>query len=159
MTIKPIKKDNREEVIQFFKDHWGSPQMIISTGIYECDKLDGWVYEENGEILGLLTYVIHSDSIEIISLDSIKEGRGIGSKLIQEVEKVAKQKGINKISLITTNDNLYALRFYQKRGYRISKVIPDAVTEARKIKPTIPLLGNDGIPIHDELQLVKKFYE
>jgi len=88
-------------------------------------------------------------------VDSIKEGNGIGSKLMNEVELLAKQKGINKIKLITTNDNLQALKFYQKRGYRIVRVITDAVVKAREIKPSIPLIGNDGIPLNDELELVK----
>lgn len=155
MSIKPITIHNRRRVIQFFIEHWGSSQMIISSGIYHCDQLDGYIYEEDEQILGLLTYVFHKDSVEVISLDSMKEGRGIGSKLMQEVESLAKQKGTLKITLITTNDNLNALRFYQKRGYRIVKVIPDAVTKAREIKPSIPLIGNDAIPLHDELELEK----
>ena len=155
MSIQSITKHNRECVIQFFKQHWGSAQMVISTGIYNCDQLDGFIFEEEGEILGLLTYVIHQDAIEVISLDSIKEGLGIGSALMNEVESFAKQKGIDKITLITTNDNLHALKFYEKRDYRIVKVITDAVAKARQIKPSIPLVGNDGIPLHDELLLVK----
>ena len=155
MTIKSIAMSNRESVVQFFKDHWGSAQMIISTGIYDCDQLDGFIYKVDNTILGLLTYVVHEDSIEVISLDSIKEGHGIGTKLMNEVELFAKQKGINKITLITTNDNLKALKFYQKRCYRIVKVIQGAVSKAREIKPSIPLVGNDGIPLHDELELVK----
>lgn len=155
MTIKPITSDNRGNVIMFFKEHWGSAQMIISTGIYHCDKLDGFIYEVDGTILGLLTYTIHEDALEVISLDSMKEGHGIGSKLMQEVEQFAKQRGIHKITLITTNDNLNALKFYQKRGYRIVKVIQDAVAKAREIKPSIPLIGNDEIPLTDELELVK----
>ena len=93
--------------------------------------------------------------IEVISLDSIKEGHGIGTNLMNEVELFAKQIGINKITLITTNDNLNALKFYQKRGYRIIKVIQDAVSKAREVKPSIPIVGNDGIPLHDELELAK----
>lgn len=155
MIIKSIAMSNRESVVQFFKEHWGSAQMIISTGIYDCDQLDGFIYKVDNTILGLLTYVVHEDSIEVISLDSIKEGHGIGTKLMNEVELFAKQIGINKITLITTNDNLNALKFYQKRGYRIMKVIQDAVSKAREVKPSIPIVGNDGIPLHDELELAK----
>ena len=74
---------------------------------------------------------------------------------MHEVELFTKKSGLEKITLITTNDNLAALKFYQKRGYRIVKVIPDAVTKARKVKPTIPFIGNDDIPLHDELLLQK----
>ena len=155
MTVRPIMPSNRENVIHFFKEHWGSAQMIISTGSYNCDELDGFIYEVEGTIIGLLTYVMHEDSVEVISLDSMREGHGIGTKLMQEVELFAIQQGIHKITLITTNDNLSALKFYQKRGYRIVNVIRDAVTKAREIKPSIPLVGNDEIPLMDELELVK----
>ncbi|WP_274309961.1 GNAT family N-acetyltransferase [Solibacillus daqui] len=155
MSIKPITIHNRKRVHQFFKEHWGSTQMIISSGIYNCDQLDGYIYEKDEKILGLLTYVFHEDVLEVISLDSVIEGQGIGSKLMQEVELLAKHKGMLKITLLTTNDNINALKFYQKKGYRIVKVIPNAVAKACMIKPSIPLIGYEAIPLHDELELVK----
>ncbi|CAM5197184.1 Acetyltransferase (GNAT) family protein OS=Ureibacillus acetophenoni OX=614649 GN=SAMN05877842_1205 PE=4 SV=1 [Ureibacillus acetophenoni] len=139
----------------FLEEHWGSAEMVISTGIYQCDQLDGFIFEEDNEIIGLVTYVIKDHELEVISLDSIQEGKGIGTSLMEKVENVAKQKGIQIVSLVTTNDNLHALKFYQKRGYRITNVIPDAVNRARKIKPSIPLIGNEGIPLNDELILKK----
>ena len=116
MMIKPITIDNKQRVIHFFEEHWGSSQMIISSGIYDCAKLVGFLYEESDEILGLLTYTIHEDALEVISLDSIREGQGIGSKLMHELELLAKKVGLEKITLITTNDNLAALKFYQKKA-------------------------------------------
>ncbi len=150
-----ISENNRQQVIDFFRMHWGSSQMIISSGTYDCAMLDGYVYVEDASILGLITYVLHEDSLEVISLDSIQEGQGIGSRLMEKVEQFAKLQGIRQIELITTNDNLQALKFYQKRGYRITDVMPNAVVEARKVKPTIPLIGNEGIPLLDELKLKK----
>ena len=90
--IEQIKRENKDKVISFFKEHWGSSEMVISSGIYQCEKLDGFIYEENHKIIGLITYVIKSDEIEIISLDSIQEGKGIGTTLIEKVENLAKQK-------------------------------------------------------------------
>lgn len=155
LNIEEINKENKGEVIWFFKEHWGSSEMVISSGIYQCENLDGFIYEENDQIIGLVTYVIKRDEIEIISLDSIQEGKGIGTALIEKIENLAKQKQIKIVRLVTTNDNLNALRFYQKRGYRITSIIPNAVNEARKIKPSIPLIGTDGIPLNDELELIK----
>lgn len=155
LNIEEINKENKGKVISFFKEHWGSSEMVISSGIYQCENLDGFIYEENDQIIGLVTYVIKRDEIEIISLDSIQEGKGIGTALIEKIENLAKQKQIKIVRLVTTNDNLNALRFYQKRGYRITSIIPNAVNEARKIKPSIPLIGTDGIPLNDELELIK----
>jgi len=130
--------------------------MVISSGVYDCSELDGFaVQNEEGDIIGLVTYIIRDNECEIISLDSILEGKGIGTSLINEVENVAVKNNCKLIKVITTNDNLLALRFYQKRGFVLWRIINNAVEKAREIKPEIPLIGNDGIPIRDEIELVK----
>jgi RimJ/RimL family protein N-acetyltransferase len=65
----------------------------------------------------------------------------------------AKEAGASRVWLITTNDNTDALRFYQKAGFRIVAVHQDAVALARRIKPEIPIMGENGIPIRDEIEL------
>ncbi|RIN83652.1 GNAT family N-acetyltransferase, partial [Mammaliicoccus sciuri] len=84
-----------------------------------------------------------------------RENVGIGSQLLKKLEEISEKKDITKISVITTNDNLNALKFYQKRGYNITKVIPNAVEKARKQKPSIPQFAENGIPIRDEILLEK----
>lgn len=154
--IQAINSENQTEVISFFTDHWGSSEMVISTGVFKCDELDGFVFKhDKNKMIGLVTYVIRDDECEIISLDSLQEGKGIGSSLLEAVEQLAKQKGCSHMTLITTNDNLNALRFYQKRGYKIIEVYPNAVQKAREMKPSIPLLGYNDIPLNDELKLHK----
>jgi len=156
MKIHPIEDIAKNEIIEFFKLHWGSTKIVISSGVYDCSELDGFaVINEEGKIIGLVTYIIKDNECEIISLDSVEEGKGIGTSLIKEVENIAKQRNCELIKLITTNDNLLALKFYQKRGFILSKIINNAVEKARKIKPEIPLIGNDGIPIRDEIELIK----
>ncbi|GGP16348.1 hypothetical protein GCM10011346_47890 [Oceanobacillus neutriphilus] len=130
--------------------------MVISSGIFDCTALEGYaVLNKNREIIGYISYVIKDSECEIISLDSIEESKGIGTALIQEVEHVAKERSCQKIKLITTNDNLHAFKFYQKRGYRLSALFKGAVDRAREQKPEIPQLGSDGIPIRDEILLSK----
>jgi len=157
MTVIPIQQLPQDDVLQFFKEHWGSTEMVISSGIYDCSKLDGFAYvDDQNTILGLVTYIIRVEECEIISLDSIVEGKGIGSLLVQAVEQKVFEQGYTMITLITTNDNLHALKFYQKRGYHLVEIIQNAVEQARAYKPEIPLIGNDGIPIRDEIRLAKQ---
>nr|WP_240628530.1 GNAT family N-acetyltransferase [Bacillus salacetis] len=145
------------KVESFFTTHWGSPEMVISSGIYDCSKLDGYsVLNGKGEIIGLITYVTRGEECEIISLDSIIEGKGIGTALIQKVEAIALEKGCRSVKLVTTNDNLPAIGFYQKRGYHLSNFYRNAVEKARRHKPEIPLISADGIPIRDEIELEKE---
>ncbi|KPL58379.1 GNAT family N-acetyltransferase [Rossellomorea vietnamensis] len=156
MNIVSLEELPKEKVTDFFHEHWGSSEMVISSGVYDCAALDGFaVLNEAGVIKGLITYVVKGEECEIISLDSLEEKKGIGTSLMKEVENVAAENGCTRITLITTNDNLLALKFYQKRGFRISTIHRDAVEKARRVKPKIPLIGHDGIPIRDEIELEK----
>ena len=44
-------------------------------------------------------------------------------------------------------------RFYQRYGMRIAAVRVGAIDRARRFKPEIPVTGNDGIPLRDEIEL------
>jgi hypothetical protein len=58
--------------------------------------------------------------------------------------------------VITTNDNLDALRFYQRRGFRLAALHRGAVDDSRaRLKPQIPPIGDHGIKLRDELELEK----
>jgi GNAT superfamily N-acetyltransferase len=81
------------------------------------------------------------------------EGQGVGTLLVESVQEAARAAGCRRFFLITTNDNLNALRFYQRRGFRLAALRPGAVDASRQIKPSIPLTGEYGIAIHDELEL------
>lgn len=156
MKIVAIREISQTKVIDFFKQHWGTTEMVISSGIYDCSKLNGYaVLDNNTTVIGLITYIITNEECKIISLDSTEENKGIGTSLIQVVERIALENECKYINLITTNDNLLALKFYQKRGYVLAKIFRNAVEEARKLKPEIPFEGNDGIPIRDEIKLEK----
>ena len=157
MTLTKIHQLPQHEVLHFFEEHWGSTEMVISSGIYDCSQLEGFAFlDEQRAIIGLITYIMREEDCEIISLDSTVEGRGIGSALVKAVEQEAFGQGCTSISLITTNDNLHALKFYQKRGYYLLEILRNAVEQARAYKPSIPFIGNDGIPIRDEIRLQKQ---
>lgn len=156
MIVQIIEDETRSQIKAFFTEHWGSSQMVTSTGIHDCSLLDGfYLTNDDHEIIGLITYHISSQTCEIISLDSLEEGKGIGSRLMQVVEEKAAQQQCDLLTLVTTNDNEHAIRFYQHRGYTVSQVIPNAVNLARKIKPEIPLYNEKGVPIQDEIVFIK----
>ena len=130
--------------------------MSIRGKIIDGTKLDGFLLQEENTIIGLVTYTFFGDICEIVSLDSKRENIGIGSALLKEIEKIAIDNNCKKIRLITTNDNMKALQFYQKRGYCLTKLYINAMEEVRKIKPNVPILGDNGIPLKDEIELEKQ---
>jgi len=138
---------------QFLIEHWGGEEMITRGNIYRPEQLDGFVIEDQNEWVGLITFFVKDDECEITSLDSLREGRGMGTQLIDQVIEVARARQCKRLFLITSNDNIHALGFYQKRGFEIVTVYRGALNETRKRKPSIPLFGMDGIPLTDEIEL------
>jgi ribosomal protein S18 acetylase RimI-like enzyme len=110
--------------------------------------LPGFVAEEEADPVGLLTYVLEGDACEIVTIDAFEQGRGVGSALIGAVKGL----GARRLWLITTNDNVHAQRFYERQGFTLVAVDEGAVGRARSAKPEIPLVGNDGVEIQDELE-------
>ncbi len=151
IAIRPLTDADHEWVKHFIMQRWGSPIMIAHGVTYTISELSGFVADIEGKRVGLLTYAIQAQDCEIVSLDSTRPG--VGTALMEAIKAYAQQQGRTRLWLVTTNDNLHALRFYQKRGYTLVAVHRDAVTRARWLKPAIPLLGNDDIPIRDEIEL------
>ncbi len=136
-------------------ERWGDDIVVAHGVVYRPAELSGFAAFEAGEqrVVGLITYVIQKNACEIVTLDSLIERKGIGSRLIDAVRETAEQEGCDRLWLITTNDNLNALRFYQKYGFRLAALYKNAVERERALKPSIPLTGEFGIPIRDELEL------
>lgn len=117
------------------------------------DEHHGFAALQDNRPVGLVTYRIEGDQCEITILNSLVEGVGIGSALIDVVRDVAINEQCKRLVVITTNDNTPALRFYQKRGFVLVAIYRNAVEKARKLKTEIPQTGVDGIPLRDEIEL------
>jgi ribosomal protein S18 acetylase RimI-like enzyme len=153
LKIRPLSPADRDWVAGHIVEHWGAETVVTHGALYRPAALPGFVAELDGKTVGLVTFHIAGDACEIVTLDSLRPDQGIGTALIEAVKAAADAAGCRRLWLITTNDNLHALSFYQKRGFRLAAVHPGAVNESRKLKPEIPLIGNDGIPIRDEIEL------
>lgn len=152
-SIRPIEEKDRSFTTTALKNLWGSEKMAIRGTLIDVSPLDGFLAEDDGRIVGLVTYLIENNSCDITSLNALTPGKGIGTAFIEEVKKTAKEHNCLRLTVITTNDNTKALHFYQKRGFVISALFKDIMKEERKLKPEIPLTGEDGIPLRDEIEL------
>lgn len=153
LVIKSIDEQYRAVVAAYVKENWGSSVMISRGKVYHVDKLPGYIVLIDEKLKGIVTYHMDGADCEIISLDSMLEKQGVGSLLIEAVIKNAQLNECRRVWLITTNDNTNAIRFYQRRGFDIVAIHRNAVFEARKVKPEIPLLGFDDIPIRHEIEM------
>jgi DNA-3-methyladenine glycosylase I len=152
ICIRPIDSDDGDWIERFVTERWGAEFVVAHYEVFHCRELPGFVATEGEEKVGLLTYKITNDNCEIVSLDSLRQRAGIGTSLIEAVKAAAIESGCKRLWLVTTNDNMNALRFYQKRGFVLVKINRNALEFARKLKP-IPLIGAEGIPLRDEIEL------
>jgi ribosomal protein S18 acetylase RimI-like enzyme len=148
IDVRPLREDERGWVRSTIRERWGSEIVVAHGVVYEPSLLPGFVAEEEGRPIGLLTYVLEGDACEIVTIDAFEEGRGVGTALID----AAKALGAHRLWLITTNDNTRAQRFYEHRGFRLVAVHEGALIRSRELKPEIPLVATDGTPIRDELE-------
>jgi ribosomal protein S18 acetylase RimI-like enzyme len=153
IVLRRLKAEDRDWVMRLLQERWGSTLIVSRGRVHEADKLPGFIAEDQGDPIGMVTYWIDGDECEMVSLDSLVEGRGLGSALVAAVKETATEGGCDRLWLITTNDNTVALRFYQKLGFRLVAVHRNAIDRSRELKPEIPTIGMDGIPIRDEIEL------
>jgi GNAT superfamily N-acetyltransferase len=152
--LRPTARNDRQLIRKFISNHWGDDTVVVRGTVYQPHTLHGFIAEVgHAKWVGLATYKIKGASCELVTLNSLQEGEGIGTALVEAVAEKGAACGCTRLWCVTTNDNFPALVFYQKRGFRIVAVYPGAVDQARSIKPSIPLWGIESIPIRDEIEL------
>ena len=153
INVRPATADDAARIEPALVNSWGSTMVVAHGTEYDLTALPTLVAEHAGELVGVLSYDLDGDALEVVTIDAIDRRRGVGSALIAAATDEARKRGCRRLWLVTTNDNLDALRFYQRRGLRIVGVTPDGIEHARQLKPAIPDVGEYGIPIRDELTL------
>ncbi len=153
-NIREIQDQDISWIKDLMINQWGDETIAVHGNLYIPHELSGFIaIRPSGEPIGLVTYSIDNEECEIITLNSLEMDSGVGTSLLLKVKSIAEDAECKRICLTTTNDNLRALEYYQKRGFNLVAIHREAVNKTRKIKPTIPLVSPDGIPIQDEIEL------
>jgi ribosomal protein S18 acetylase RimI-like enzyme len=132
---------------------WGLP-VVTLTGAHDVTRLPGLVAEEEpgGARAGVLTYRAQPGGLEVVTLNSLAEGRGIGTALLAGARQRARQDG-QRLWLTTGNDNVRALGFYQRRGMDLVALHRDFADEVRKVKPWLTGEPGAGITFRHAIEL------
>ena len=155
MRIVPRQQRDLPWIRQLLTRRWGSP-LVVTRGVgHQADELPALVAWRGSEPMGLLTYRIAQEDLEVVTLDAVAQGVGVGSAPLHEIERMGRSANCRRLWLITTNDNTRAMGFYRKRGLHLIAVHSGAVAHSRTIKPQIPTHGLDGVPITDEIEFEK----
>jgi N-acetylglutamate synthase-like GNAT family acetyltransferase len=152
-TVRPVTTQDDEWVLSLVRE-WGA-DFIVSRGrtIFPT-RLPGFcAIGSEGERLGLASYEITAGECQLVTLHALRLYEGIGTALTEAIRDTAASAGCRRLWVVTTNDNIDALRFYQRRGFELVALHRDLRDVARRLKPSIPLTGNYDIPIRDEIEL------
>ena len=150
--VRRVEDRDRAWIRQTVADAWGSPRVVSRGRVTEdASILDGFVAEVDGQSAGLAMTHRERDRLEVVALIASQKFQGVGSALLRAVEDEASELGC-RAWLITMNDNLDAIRFYQRRGWDWVAFHRDAAVETRRLKPELPDVGDYGIPLRHELE-------
>ncbi len=158
IKVRILNDNDTEFVNQTIRENWNSNLIVTLGKMHYADKLPGFIASVNKKKLGLITFNIENNECEIITLNSLESNIGIGTALLRTVEKYASKMRCKRLWVITTNDNTDALRFYQKKGFKIKKIYRDSIEISRRLKPEIPKYGINDIEILDEIELEKLLF-
>ena len=159
MKIRPREPADQAAAQAFLARHNSLRGARLGELLHPLDHPALVAVAADGHLLGMLTYVPSHDGrqCEILTLHADEQWRGAGTALIEAVGQLARQQGCTRLWVITTNDNVDALRFYQRRGFCLVAVHRGAVDRSRaRLKPEIPAVGAYGIPLRDEIELEKQ---
>jgi GNAT superfamily N-acetyltransferase len=153
MNIRPIEQRDRATATSILEESWGTPQIVSRGVVHNALELPALVAETDSNLVGLLTYHIANGECEVVSLNANSRHQGVGTALLASLVEIAQRQRCNRVWLVTTNDNVDALRFYQRRGFTLRALHRNALEQSRLLKPGIPSSGDYGIPLRDELEL------
>ncbi len=154
-AIKSPGPDDRKTIRKFAKRFWGEEEQLTFGRFLSVAELPGYVAKKENKVLGFISTTDIDDSTIIVALAILPQYQdsGIGTALINVVERETKRKKRKRLLVSTSNDDLPALAFYQSQGFQIYEVKPGVIAEKHgKI-----LEGIGGLPIRDELRLRKTF--
>jgi ribosomal protein S18 acetylase RimI-like enzyme len=152
VVIREYREFDQAWAESVMHEQFGGPLQARRGELIDVLALPGFVAERDGRPAGLVTYRFTNDECELAFIAAFERHEGIGTALLEALlDAVA---GCDRIWLVTTNDNLEALRFYQRRGFALSALRPGAVDDSRRrLKSQISTVGDFGIPLRDELEL------
>jgi ribosomal protein S18 acetylase RimI-like enzyme len=154
VRVRPLRADERDWARSLMLERWGDETAVGHGVVWRPAELDAFVaQDDDGSRVGLLTFDVGDEVLEVVTIDALREREGIGTALMLAAIERAHAAAVTAVRVMTTNDNEPAIAFYEHLGFRVTEVREGAVADARALKPSIPLVGVGGVPITDEVVL------
>jgi GNAT superfamily N-acetyltransferase len=149
--IRPMT--DRRSLDELLRLRWSDGTVSVRgklVGVTDVEALGAYV---EGRLQGVATWIVEEGNLYLATLNNVTDRRGVSSALLDAMIALGREKRFKVLRALISNDNTRALRFYQRRGFRIVAVHIGIVDMMRRLKPAIPEKGFDGIPMRDEIEL------
>ena len=145
---------DRPAVRALFESDFGRTKIVAFGEVMDIDQLPVLVALVTQDLAGALAYRSFGDALHLVALatDPMWQRSGVGGHLVAEAELIERRLDLRRTIVATTNDNLPALYFYQRRGYRLTDLVPNSIT----MHTGQEVAGFAGIPVRDEVRLEKR---
>ena len=156
-SIYESTNEDRKKIREMVKLFWGEPEQLAFGQLYLVESLPAFLVKSGNRRLGFLSYAERFSDLLIVAIGVLPkyQGIGVGKALMKKIEEKARVLLKKRLLVSVSNDNLFALSFYQSLGFRIFEIKQNAITE----KHGGTLLGVEKIPVNDELRLEKNLTE
>ena len=154
VLVREATDADRSAARELFRRDFGRTQIVAFGEVIDIDAMPALVAVMNTEPSGALAYRLLGDALHIVALatDPMWQRSGVGAYLLAEAELLARRLNLMRLVVATTNDNLPALYFYQRRGYRLTELVPNSVVAHTHQE----IAGFAGILVRDEVRLEKR---
>ena len=156
-ALRPLTPADEAAASALLDDAMGGRHQARLGEAHDVLALPGAGAWDGDVLLGVATWTPPDPAgraeLAVVAVAAGHRGQGVGGALVEAAATAARRAGAAVQWLSTTNDNLDALRLYQRHGYRLVTLHAGSVDEARRLKPAIPTVGAHGIPLRDELVL------
>jgi ribosomal protein S18 acetylase RimI-like enzyme len=149
--VRAMRAEDRPRLKQMAVDFWGETEMECFDGEYDAGELPSLGAYVQDELVGFLSYAVEGDALHIVMFNVLPgyQGAGVGKELVKVAADEARRRGLSRLTVATSNDNLPTLEFYQRLGFIIQEVVPGRILEHHGEAEA----GFAGIPVRDEVRL------
>jgi GNAT superfamily N-acetyltransferase len=149
--IRPMT--DRAALDELLRLRWSDGSIFVRGRLITPPDVEAFGAYHDNKLQGVATWRIEDGSLYLLTMNNITDRRGVGEALLVRMLGLARERKLPHLRVIISNDNVGAFRFYQKRGFRIVAVHVGVVDMMRKMKPSIPETGSEGIRMRDEIEL------
>jgi len=154
VLVREATDDDRRTARELFNQDFGRTKIVAFGELMDIDEMPALVAVRHSTPSGALAYRLLGDALHVVALatDPMWQRSGVAAYLLAEAELLARRLKLGRLLVATTNDNLPALYFYQRHGYRLTELIPNSVADHTHQEEA----GFAGIPVRDEVRLEKR---